>query len=259
VGGFANLAGMGIEADVEGQSILLGNTKLMQGHNVTLNGLEAEAARLQEAANTVVWLAVDGKGVGLIAIADTVKESSREAIEGLHKLGLKVAMITGDNRQTAEAVARQVGIDTVFAEVAPGDKAAHVKSLQAEGEVVGMVGDGINDAPALAQADVGMAIGTGTDVAMEAADVTLMRGDLRSVAQALQLSRATIRVIQQNLGWAFGYNAILIPIAAGILYPFAWAPEFLRQLHPILAALAMAFSSVSVVSNSLRLRRAKIQ
>jgi Cu+-exporting ATPase len=258
-GAFSNLAGMGIEADIEGQPILLGNLKLMRERGVALNGLKDEAVRLQEAANTVVWLAVDGESRGLIAIADTVKDGSREAIDRLHKLGLKVAMITGDNRQTAEAIASQAGVDTVFAEVAPGDKAAYVKQLQQDGETVGMVGDGINDAPALAQADVGMAIGTGTDVAMEAADVTLMRGDLRSVAQALQLSRSTIRVIKQNLGWAFGYNVILIPIAAGVLFPFAWAPDFLRQLHPILAALAMAFSSVSVVSNSLRLRRARIQ
>jgi Cu+-exporting ATPase len=257
--GFVNLSGMGIQADVDGRPLLLGNLKLMRERGVVLNGLEGEATRLQEAANTVVWLAVNGKSEGLIAIADTIKDGSREAIDRLHKLGLKVAMITGDNRQTAEAIARQAGVDTVFAEVAPGDKAAYVKQLQEAGEIVGMVGDGINDAPALAQADVGMAIGTGTDVAMEAADVTLMRGELRSVAQALQLSRSTIRVIKENLGWAFGYNVILIPIAAGILYPFAWAPEFLRQLHPILAALAMAFSSVSVVSNSLRLRRANIQ
>ena len=236
-----------------------GNLKLMQEQGVSLNGLAPEAERLQGEAKTVVWLAVNGKAAGVLGIADTIKDGSAAAIKEMHRLGLHVVMITGDNLPTAEAIARQVGVDQVFAEVAPGDKAAHVKQLQTQGYKVGMVGDGINDAPALAQADVGMAIGTGTDVAMETADVTLMRGDLRGVPQALKLSRSTIRVIKENLFWAFGYNVILIPIAAGILFPFAWAPEFLRQLHPILAALAMAFSSVSVVTNSLRLRRTSVQ
>jgi Cu+-exporting ATPase len=255
---FAAIAGRGVQAEVEGQAVLLGSRRLMEERGVHLNGLQSEAERLQGEAKTAMWLAVGDRAVGLIAVADTIKEGSREAIEELHRLGLHVAMITGDNRATAETIARQAGVDAVFAEVLPADKAAYVQRLQAEGYVVGMVGDGINDAPALAQADVGIAIGTGTDVAMETADVTLMRGDLRSVPQALRLSRATIRTIKQNLFWAFGYNTVLIPVAAGALYPFAWAPDILRQLHPILAAFAMAFSSVSVVTNSLRLRRARI-
>jgi Cu+-exporting ATPase len=191
-------------------------------------------------------------------VADTIKEGSKEAIAALHKLGLTVVMMTGDNEATARTIAEAVGIDRIFAQVLPGDKATKVAALQAEGFTTAMVGDGINDAPALAQADIGIAIGTGTDVAMETADVTLMRGDLRSVPQAIALSKATMRNIKQNLGWAFGYNMALIPIAAGILAPFAWAPGFLRQLHPILAAGAMAFSSVSVVTNALRLRRLRL-
>jgi P-type Cu+ transporter len=238
--------------------VLVGSLKLMQEQGVGLNGLEAEAQRLQGEAKTAMWLAVDGQAAGVIAVADTVKEGSQEAIAALHRLGLHVAMITGDNAPTARAIAEQVGVDEVFAEVLPGEKAAYVRKLQEQGHAVGMVGDGINDAPALAQANVGIAIGTGTDVAMAAADVTLMRGDLRSVPQALRLSRATIRTIRENLFWAFGYNTLLIPVAAGVLYPFAWVPDILRQLHPILAALAMAFSSVSVVSNSLRLRRKRV-
>ncbi len=257
-GAFTSVAGQGVRAQVDGHQVVLGNLRLMEAEGVRLNGLEPEAERLQAEAKTVIWLAVDGQAAGVIAVADTIKEGSREAIAELKRLGLHVAMITGDNRTTAEAIAREVGVDTVFAEVAPGDKAAYVHRLQEEGYLVGMVGDGINDAPALAQADVGFAIGTGTDVAMETADVTLMRGDLRSVPQAIRLSRATIRTIKENLFWAFAYNTVLIPVAAGALYPFAWAPDFLRQLHPILAAFAMAFSSVSVVSNSLRLKRKKV-
>jgi len=176
----------------------------------------------------------------------------------MHDLGLQVIMITGDNEATAKAIAAEAGIDRYIADVLPGDKADQVAALQQEGFVVAMVGDGINDAPALAQADVGLAIGTGTDIAMETADVTLMRGDLRSVPQAIKLSKATMKNIKENLVWAFGYNTILIPVAAGALAPFAWAPDFLRQLNPILAAGAMAFSSISVVTNSLRLKRVKL-
>ncbi len=255
---FEGIAGHGIRATVDGRDVLLGNLRLMQREGVHLNGLESRARTLQDQAKTAMWLAVDGQAGAIIGVADVIKDGSREAIAQMQRLGLTVVMITGDNETTARAIAQEVGIDRVFAEVAPGEKAQHVARLQGEGYVVAMVGDGINDAPALAQADVGIAIGTGTDVAIETADVTLMRGDLRSVAQAIRLSRATMGNIKQNLGWAFGYNVALIPIAAGILAPFAWAPDFLRQLHPILAAGAMAFSSISVVGNALRLRRVRI-
>ncbi|MGB5060391.1 MAG: heavy metal translocating P-type ATPase, partial [Candidatus Promineifilaceae bacterium] len=255
---FESIAGFGIRAQVDGRSILLGNLRLMEQHSVHLNGLAAKAQTLQAEAKTAMWLAVDGQASALIGVADTIKDGSKDAVQAMHNLGLTVVMMTGDNEATAQAIAAEVGIDRVFAEVLPGDKAAYVKQLQDEGYVVGMVGDGINDAPALAQANVGLAIGTGTDVAMETADVTLMRGDLRSVPQAIKLSKATMRNIKENLIWAFGYNTALIPIAAGILAPFDWAPDFLRQLHPILAAGAMAFSSISVVSNSLRLRRVRL-
>jgi Cu+-exporting ATPase len=255
---FEGLAGFGISASVDGHDILLGNLRLMQQEQVNLNGLEPKARRLQGEAKTAMWLAVDGQASAIIAVADTIKEGSREAVARLKEQGLAVVMMTGDNGATAQAIAAEVGIERVFSEVLPGDKSGYVAQLQDEGHVVGMVGDGINDAPALAQADVGLAIGTGTDVAMETADVILMRGDLRSVPQAIKLSNATMRNIHQNLGWAFGYNVVLIPIAAGILAPFEWAPDFLRQLSPILAAGAMAFSSVSVVTNSLRLRSVKL-
>jgi Cu+-exporting ATPase len=223
-----------------------------------LGNLSAEIERLQGEAKTAMVVAVDGEAAGVLSVADTLKESSPEAVAELHRLGLEVVMLTGDNRRTAEAIATQAGIDRVVADVLPADKAAKVRELQAGDRLVAMVGDGINDAPALAQADVGVALGTGTDVAMETADVTLMRGDLRAVPQALALSQATMRTIKQNLFWAFFYNVILIPIAAGALYPVPWAPDVLRQLHPVLAAFAMAFSSVTVVSNSLRLRRARL-
>ncbi|MCA9982225.1 MAG: heavy metal translocating P-type ATPase, partial [Anaerolineales bacterium] len=255
---FEAIAGHGIRATLNGQEVLLGNLRLMHREEVLLNGLESEATRLQNEAKTAMWLAVENTAVAIIGVADVIKEGSAEAIANLHRQGLTVIMMTGDNQATASAIATEVGIDRVLAEVLPGDKAAQVAQLQAEGFIVGMVGDGLNDAPALAQANVGMAIGTGTDVAMEAADVTLMRGDLRSVPQAIQLSQATMRNIRQNLVWAFGYNVALIPIAAGILAPFAWAPDMLRQLHPILAAGAMAFSSISVVSNALRLKRVQL-
>jgi len=253
---FEAQTGQGVMARVEGRRVALGNARMMKEGSVSLNGLEAEAERLQSEAKTVVWVAVDGEAVGLIGIADTLKPGSKEAVDQMHQLGLTVVMMTGDNAATARKIAEQVGIDRVLSEVLPGEKAAQIQKLQTESRgLVGMVGDGINDAPALAQADVGIAIGTGTDVAMETADVTLMRGDLRSVPQSIALSKATLRTIKQNLFWAFFYNVVLIPVAAGVLYPFAALPGALRSLHPILAALAMALSSVTVVTNSLRLKQ----
>jgi len=255
---FEAFAGHGIAAEVEERRVLLGNLRLMEQERVDLNGLVPQFEELQAEAKSAIWLAVDGQAAALIAVADTVKEGSREAVTELRRMGLTVAMLTGDNQATADAIAREVGINRVIAEVLPGQKADQVKAMQAEGFRVAMLGDGINDAPALAQADVGIAIGAGTDVAMEAADVTLIRGDLRSVPQAIVLSQATMRNIRQNLTWAFGYNVALLPIAAGVLAPFVWAPPFLQQLHPILAAAAMAFSSVSVVINALRLRQLQL-
>ena len=256
--GFEALTGQGIRAEIDGRTVLLGNLALMTSQQVHLNGLESEAGRLQQEAKTTMWLAVDGQANGVIAVADTIKDGSVEAVKQLHDLGLTVVMMTGDNQATADAIAREVGIDRVFAEVKPGDKAAYVKQLQSEGYIVGMVGDGINDAPALAQADVGIAIGTGTDVAMEAADVTLIGGDLRGVPRAIALSHKTVRAIKQNLFWAFAYNVTLIPVAAGVLAPVESAPEILRHLHPILAAAAMALSDVFVIGNSLRLRNVRL-
>jgi Cu+-exporting ATPase len=255
---FLAVPGRGVTATVEGYDVVIGTRRLLEEKGIALNGLLDDAGRMESQARTPLWIAVDGEAVGLVAVADAVKDGSKEAVADLRERGLKVVMLTGDNRHTAEAIAREVGIDEIRADVLPDQKASVVKELQDGGKMVAMVGDGVNDAPALVQADVGIAIGTGTDVAMEAADVTLIRGDLRSVPQALALSGATMRSIKQNLFWAFFYNTILIPVAAGVLYPLAFLPMMLRQLHPILAALAMAFSSVTVVGNSLRLRRVKI-
>jgi len=245
---FEAVPGHGVVATVDNHQVLLGNVKLMEREEVVLPPLP-EMDALEREGKTVMLVAINRELAGMIAVADTLKATSKAAVDALHRMGITVAMITGDNRRTAEAIGRQVGIDRVLAEVLPGDKAAQVKALQEAGEIVAMVGDGINDAPALAQADVGIAIGTGTDVAMEAADITLMRGDLMGVVTAIRLSRQTMSTIKQNLFWAFFYNVSLIPVAAGILYPFTGL-----LLNPILASAAMATSSVSVVSNSLRLR-----
>jgi P-type Cu+ transporter len=251
--GFQSVTGQGAVGIVGGSFLAVGNEKLMSEYAVHPDPLRADAERLAGEGRTPVYVAIDGELAGLLAVADPLKPTAREAIAQLKGMGLDVVLLTGDNRRTAEAVAREAGIDKVVAEVLPDGKLAEVKRFQSEGKVVAMVGDGINDAPALAQADVGIAIGTGTDVAVEASDVTLMRGDPKSIAAAVALSRRTMRTMKQNLFWAFIYNVIGIPIAAGVLYPV-----FGILLSPILASAAMAFSSVSVVANSLRLRRARV-
>ncbi len=247
---FDAIPGHGIEARVEGRALLLGNLKLLRDRQVPVDGLEARAAALADDGKTPMYVAVDGRAAGLVAVADTVKDDSREAIRTLRTMGLEVVMITGDNARTATAVGRQVGIERVLAEVLPQDKAFNVQKLQLEGKEVGMVGDGINDAPALAQADVGFAIGTGTDVAIAASDITLIKGSLRGVVTAIQISRATMRNVYQNLVGAFVYNVLGLPIALGVLYPV-----FGILLSPLLAAVAMSFSSVTVIANANRLKR----
>jgi len=269
VSAFEAIPGRGISAQVDGRSVRFGNLALMEDSGVLVNGLSEQASALAAQGKTPMFLASDGRAVGLIAVADTVKPEASEGLARLRRMGLEVVMLTGDNVQTAHAIAGQLGVERVEAEVLPQDKAAVIKRLQAEGRVVAMVGDGINDAPALVQADVGLAMASGTDVAMESADITLMRSDVNGVATALELSRQTIRTIKQNLFWAFFYNVMLIPVAAGVLYPvfqgLGGVPGGLEFffgeqgfLNPALAALAMAFSSVTVVANSLRLRRAKV-
>jgi Cu+-exporting ATPase len=249
---FSAAPGYGIEATVTGRRVLLGNAKHLAANHVAFDEAASLADRLSGEGKTPMYVAVDGTYAGLIAVADVVKESSAKAIAALHAMGIQVAMITGDSRRTAAAIAAQVGIDRVLAEVLPQDKAREVKQLQAEGRKVAMVGDGINDAPALAQADIGIAIGSGTDVAMESADIVLMRSDLMDVPTAIKLSKNVIRNIKQNLFWAFGYNVLGIPVAAGLLYAFGGP-----LLNPIIAAAAMSMSSVSVLANALRLKRFK--
>jgi Cu+-exporting ATPase len=247
---FESLAGRGVVARVEGKEILLGNRALMAENSVESRSFEDKIQELESYGKTVMLMSVDRKLVGLIAVADTLKEDAAEAIRNLHQMGIETIMITGDNRRTAQAIARRVGIEKVLAEVLPEDKAEELRRLQANGQVVAMVGDGINDAPALAQSDVGIALGSGTDIAMETGTVVLVRGDLAGVVEALKLSRYTIRKIRENLFWAFFYNVAGIPIAAGVLYPV-----FGLLLDPVIAAAAMGFSSVSVVTNSLLMSR----
>ncbi|HEX6289199.1 MAG TPA: heavy metal translocating P-type ATPase [Herpetosiphonaceae bacterium] len=253
---FEALAGHGVRAEVEGRTVLVGSPRLMRDHGLAIDAIESAIVGLQSDGKTAVVVAADREVLGVIGIADTIKETSPAAIAELKRLGLHAIMLTGDNRRTAEAIGRRVGLtpDDVLSDVLPEAKAAEVKRLQSGGQITAMVGDGINDAPALAQADIGIAMGTGTDVAMEAADITLLRGDLRSVAQAIKLSKQTMRTIKWNLFWAFAYNVVGIPVAAGLFYPFTGL-----QLSPMIAAGAMAFSSVFVVTNSLRLRRLKLE
>jgi P-type Cu+ transporter len=260
--------GRGVRATVSGKTVLVGSRKLMDESGVPEDGLASRFEELTAPGKTPMFVAVDGEVAGLVAVADVVREESKEAVDLLRRMGLEVVMLTGDNGRTAESVAGELGIERVLAEVVPEDKEKEIRKLQVEGKVVAMVGDGINDAPALASADVGVAIGTGTDVAMEAADLTLISGDVRGVARAIRLSKATMQNIKQNLFWAFAYNVALIPVAAGILYPLfagGTVPEALRPflgeygfLNPVLAAAAMALSSVTVVSNALRLRLVKM-
>jgi len=250
---FESITGKGVVGSVEGKKIAIGNLRHLEALNVEAGPFRDRADQMRREGQTVMFVAVDGKPAGLIGVADPIKATTREAIQALHGEGVKVVMLTGDNRTTAEAVAKSVGIDQVEADVLPDQKAAVVKRLQERGERVAMAGDGINDAPALAQAHVGIAMGTGTDVAMESAGVTLVKGDLRGIIQARRLSRSTMKNIRQNLFFAFIYNALGVPIAAGILYPFAGV-----LLSPMIASAAMTFSSVSVIGNALRLRRAAV-
>lgn len=248
--GFKAVPGYGVEGIIAGKKIVLGNRRLMIKEKISLSVLESSIERLENKGNTVVILAVDGRVAGLIAVADTLKETASKGVELLHKLGIEVMMITGDNQRTAKAIASKVGITRILAEVLPDQKETEVRKIQKEGKIVAMVGDGINDAPALAAADIGIAMGSGTDVAIEAAGITLINQDLSSIAKAIRLSKQTMRTIKLNLIWAFGYNVLLIPVAMGILYPF-----FGILLNPVLASMAMALSSVSVVLNSLLLKK----
>ena len=250
---FRSLTGKGVIGKVDGHSVALGNLALLQELAIDPGSLLARAEELRREGHTVMFVAVDGRAAGLVAVSDPIKQSTHEAIEVLHREGIRIVILTGDSRTTAEAVARRLGIDQVDAEVLPEQKVEVIKRLQAQGRIVAMAGDGVNDAPALAQAQVGIAMGTGTDVAIESAHITLVKGDLRGIAKARRLSRATMRNIRQNLFFAFVYNVLGVPVAAGVLYPF-----FGILLSPIIASAAMTFSSVSVIANALRLRRVKL-
>jgi Cu+-exporting ATPase len=251
---FRSVTAGGVVGSVAGRAVMVGKPDFLRNEKVTgLESLEASAVKLQEAGKAAMFVAIDGKPAGILAVADPIKSTTAEATKELHALGLKLVMLTGDNHRTADAVARQLGLDAVEAEIDPAGKVAYIKKLRAEGQHVAMAGDGINDAPALGEAEVGIAMGTGTDVAMQSAGITLVKGDLRSIAQAIRLSRATMSNIRQNLVFAFLYNALGIPVAAGVLYPF-----FGWLLSPVIAGAAMSLSSVSVVTNALRLRHAKL-
>jgi Cu+-exporting ATPase len=250
---FESHTGKGVSGQVDGRQVLLGNKRLFEAFGVSSGGLDSKAENLRAEGKTAMYVAIDGKAAGIVSVSDPIKETSAEAIEKLHEEGIRIVMLTGDNQVTAKAVADKLGIDDFVAEVMPEDKAKAVKRFQEQGKVVAMAGDGINDAPALAQAQVGIAMGTGTDVAMESARVTLVKGDLRGIVRAVLLSRATMRNIKQNLFFAFIYNGMGVPIAAGVLYPV-----FGLLLSPMIAAAAMSFSSVSVVGNALRLKSVKI-
>ena len=251
---FDSITGKGVVGTVDNSKVLLGNVKLMNDANIDIAELKSQAEEMREEGQTVMYVAIDGQLAGILAVSDPIKESTPEAIRQLHNEGLRIVMLTGDNRATAEAVAAKLDIDAVVAEVLPDEKAAEVKRFQDEGKMVAMAGDGINDAPALAQAHVGIAMGTGTDVAMESAGVTLVKGDLTGIVRARKLSRATMANIKQNLFFAFIYNSLGVPVAAGVLYPF-----FGILLSPIIAAAAMSLSSVSVVGNALRLKTINIE
>ncbi|MCJ7627974.1 MAG: HAD-IC family P-type ATPase [Longimicrobiales bacterium] len=250
---FESLTGKGVRGNVDGRAVALGNSGLMEDLGLNLGDFSRRAESMRREGQTVMFVAVEGELAGLVGVADPIKETTAQAIEEIHRQGIRITMLTGDSRTTAEAVAKKLGIDRVVAGVLPNQKAEEIKRLQAEGHVVAMAGDGINDAPALAQAHVGIAMGTGTDVAMESAGVTLVKGDLRGIVRARRLSRATMRNIKQNLFFAFVYNSLGVPLAAGVLYP-----AFGLLLSPIIAAAAMSFSSVSVIGNALRLRGARI-